>query len=312
MSQKNIIWFKELKIKDIPIAGGKGASLGEMSSFMPVPDGFIVTAQAYGEFVKNVQDEIFTLLKKLNVEDSLKLEEASQNIQEIILKTDIPADIVEDIKKNYEKLKGFVAVRSSATAEDLPNASFAGQQATFLNVNGTDKVIKAVKECWASLFTARAIYYRETNKFKHEDVLIAVVVQKMVNSQKAGVLFTVNPVNNNHDEIIIEGAFGLGEMVVSGQLTPDMYLVNKKDLTIKEKNINEQEFGLFRDKKGNNVKLKNKNPADSVLKDKEVIELAKLAIKIENHYKKPQDIEWAVGDDNKIYILQSRPITTLK
>jgi pyruvate,water dikinase len=308
----NIYWFKELKIKDIPIAGGKGASLGEMSSLMPVPDGFVVSAQAYGRFVKNVQDEIFAILKKLDADDSLRLEAASQEIQEIILKTDMPADIVEDIEKNYSKIDGFVAVRSSATAEDLPTASFAGQQATFLNVKGVDNVVKAVKECWASLFTGRAIYYRVTNKFKHEDVLIAVVVQKMVNSQKAGVLFTVNPVNNNHDEIIIEGAFGLGELVVSGQITPDMYLVDKKKMEIKEKMINEKEVGLFRNAKGDNVKMNIKNPIEQVLTDKEIIELSKLALKIEQHYKKPQDIEWAVGDDKKIYILQSRPITTLK
>lgn len=312
MQHKNIIWFKDLKIKDIPVAGGKGASLGEMYDLMPVPDGFVVTAQAYEKSVQDIKNKIFPKLNKLDVENSAKLEKTAKDIQKIIFSTKVPKDILDDIKKEYNKIKDFVAVRSSATAEDLPEASFAGQQATFLNIKGTDKVIEAVRKCWASLFTARAIYYRVVNNFKHEDVLIAVVVQKMVNSQKAGVMFTINPITNMKHELIIEGSFGLGEMVVSGQVTPDLYIVDKDTLKIKEKTINEQEFGLFRDAKGNNVKKKVPNPAEQVLPDKLIKDLAILGIAIEKHYGKPQDIEWAVDEDNKIYILQSRPITTLK
>jgi phosphoenolpyruvate synthase/pyruvate phosphate dikinase len=307
----NIIWFKDLSIKDIDVAGGKGASLGEMYDLMPVPDGFVVSAQAYEKFAEDIKNKIFPILN-IDVEDSAKLEKASKDVQKIILDKKIPQDIIDDIKNEYKKLGGFVACRSSATAEDLPEASFAGQQATYLNVKGDDNVIDAVKKCWASLFTARAIYYRVVNNFKHEDVLIAVVVQKMVNSQKAGVMFTVNPITNMKTEIVIEGAFGLGEMVVSGEITPDLYIVDKNKLEIKQKNVNEQEIGLFRDKKGNNVKMKVKNPAEQVLSDKQIRDLAILGVAIEKHYKKPEDIEWAVDEDDKIYILQSRPITTLK
>ena len=306
------VWFKDIKIKDIPRAGGKGASLGEMYDLMPIPNGFIITAQTYEKFAENIKDKIFAKLKNLNVEDSAKLEQVSKDIQKIILSAKVPKDILDSIKREYETLKGFVAVRSSATAEDLPQASFAGQQASFLNVNGTSKVLEAVRKCWASLFTARAIYYRTANKFNHEDVLIAVVVQKMVNSKTAGVMFSVNPVNNNRNEIVIEASFGLGEMVVSGQVTPDMYIVDKKKLSIIQKNINEQEFGLFRDEKGNNIKKRIENPGAQVISDKIIRDLAILSVAIEEHYKKPQDIEWAVDDDGKIYILQSRPITTLE
>jgi pyruvate, water dikinase len=308
---KNILWFNELTIKDIDKAGGKGASLGEMCNFMPVPEGFVVTAQAYESFINQIKKDVFDLLKQIKIEDSEQLDRVAKDIRDIILKTQIPTELKKEIETNYNKLKGFVAVRSSATAEDLPDASFAGQQDTYLNVKGAEQVIDSVRKCWASLFTARAIYYRETNKFKHEDVLIAVVIQRMVNSESAGVLFTVNPVTNNRSELIIEGAFGLGEMVVSGQLTPDMYLIDKKSLEIKEKNINEQEIGLFRDNNGQNVKKSIDDPSKQVLSDEHIIELSRLAIKIEQHYKKPMDIEWAV-DQGKVYILQARPITTLR
>lgn len=308
----NIVWFRDLSKKDIGIAGGKGASLGEMYDMMPIPNGFVVTAQAYERFVKELNKQIFAKLDALDTEDSAALEKTSEEIQELIKKTEIPADIIKDIKEEYAKINDFVAVRSSATAEDLPEASFAGQQATYLNVKGADKVVEAVRKCWASLFTARAIYYRETNKFKHEEVLIAVVVQKMVNSQTAGVMFTVNPITNMHTEIVIEGSFGLGEMVVSGQVTPDLYIVDKNTLKIKQKNINEQEIGLFRDENGNNVKRQVEEPGAQVVDDQHVKDLADLGIAIEKYYGKPQDIEWAIDEDGKIYIVQSRPITTLK
>jgi pyruvate, water dikinase len=312
MVKENITWFKDLTIKDIEKAGGKGASLGEMLSLVPIPDGFVITAQAYEDFVNQVKNDIFDLIKMINIEDSSQLDKIAKDIRDIILKTEVPEELKKEIEKTYNELKGFVAVRSSATAEDLPEASFAGQQDTYLNVKGAEEVIDSVRKCWASLFTARAIYYRETNKFKHEEVLIAVVIQRMINSKSAGVMFTVNPVNEDRNEMIIEGAFGLGEMVVSGQITPDMYLITKDNLEIKEKNINEQETGLFRSPDGGNEKKAIENPSDQVLSDEHIIELSRLGLKIEKHYKKPMDIEWAVGEDNKMYIVQARPITTLK
>jgi len=309
--EKNILWFKDISIKDIPLVGGKGASLGELFEVAPIPNGFVVTSHAFADFLKPIKAKIMGILDILDVEDTKKLDKASAEIKELIMEEEMPEDVKKDIIKAYENLRGFVAVRSSATAEDLPTASFAGQQDTYLNVK-EDDLLESVQKCWASLFNARAIYYREKNNFKHEDVLIAVVIQKMVDSQKAGVMFTANVVTNSKDEIIIEGAFGLGEAVVSGQVTPDYYLVDKKTESIKEKNINTQEFGLFRKKDGGVEKITIKNPEDSVLTDLEVKELAKLGLKIEKHYKHPQDIEWAVDEKGKICVLQSRPVTTLR
>jgi len=309
--EKDILWFKDISITDIPLVGGKGASLGELFEVAPIPDGFVITAQAFDHFLSPIKEKIMDILDILDVEDTKKLDKASHEIKELILEKEFPLELKKEILRSYGSLQGFVAVRSSATAEDLPTASFAGQQDTYLNIKKED-LLESVQKCWASLFNSRAIYYREKNNFKHEDVLIAVVVQKMVDSQKAGVMFTANVVTNVKSEIIIEGAFGLGEAVVSGQVTPDYYLVDKKTESIKEKNINIQEFGLFRKKDGGVEKITIKNPEDSVLTDLEVKELTKLGLKIEKHYKHPQDIEWGIDGKGKIYILQSRPITTLK
>ncbi len=315
----SVLWFKDITKKDVGIVGGKGASLGEMSSRFPIPGGFCITAQAYEKEVANIQDELMKKLK-IDINDPKQLEKASKEIEKLILATKMNKELEKEIITNYEKLANhtapntpFVAVRSSATAEDLPEASFAGQQATLLNVKGNAEVIKAVKECWASLFTERAIYYREINNFKHEDVLISVVVQQMVDSEKAGVMFTVNPVTKNYDELLIEGSFGLGETVVSGQITPDSFFIDKKKLDIKQRNVAEKTWGLFRDReneKGGNVRKEIDNPNEQVLTDAQLKELAKIGIAIEKHYNKPMDIEWAVYK-GKIYILQARPITTL-
>ena len=307
--KKNILWFRDVSITDIPLVGGKGASLGEMFDIAPIPDGFVVSAQAFEKFLKPIKKKIMDILDIVDIEDTEKLDKASEEIREIIMREDMPDDIKEDIMENYKNLRGFVAVRSSATAEDLPEASFAGQQDTYLNVNEKD-LLNSVQKCWASLFTSRAIYYREINKFKHDEVLIAVVIQKMVDSKKAGVLFTANVVSNSKEEIIIEGAFGLGESVVSGQVTPDYYLIDKNTEKLKEKNISNKAIGFFRKKEGGVEKRSIENPTARVLSDKQLKELTKIGLKIEQHYKHPQDIEWAI--DDKVYILQSRPITTLK
>lgn len=308
-----ILWFKDVFKNDLPIVGGKGANLGEMFEHFPIPNGFCITVNAYQQFLKEnkLDKKIFPLLSNLDSEDTRKLDNVSKKIENIILKAKMSKAVEKEILANYRKMKNFVAVRSSATAEDLPTASFAGQQATFLNVKGEKEFLDAVKKCWASLFTSRAIYYRNTNSFDHEKVLISVVVQEMVDSEKAGVMFTVNPVTKNPEEMIIEGSFGLGEMVVSGQVTPDSYIVNKKSMKLTMKNIGDKKLAMIR-KDGKNIikNLSEKESNEQVLTEKEVKELALLGKKIEQHYGKPQDIEWAVYK-GKIYILQSRPITTL-
>lgn len=333
----DIAWFRELSNKDVGIAGGKGASLGEMfNSSMPIPPGFVVTAQAYEKFITKtgIADKMYALLKDLDVENNTLLQERAKKVQSIILKTKMPEDIKKEIIEAYkyvtvkEAAKGgkegleaaksgeapYVAVRSSATAEDLPGYSFAGQQATYLNIKGANALVEAVQKCWASLFTARAIYYRIKNNFEHSKVLIAVVVQRMVNSEKAGVMFTVNPVSNNEQEVLIEAGYGLGETVVSGAINPDQYIVDKQSNEIKKTKVNKQAWMLVLDAAtAKNVKkdVELEKQEARVLTEYEIMELAKLGKKIEEHYKKPQDIEYAIEGSN-IYIVQSRPITTLK
>ena len=303
--------FDELSKADVDIAGGKGASLGEMfNAGFPVPDGFVVTADAFRLFIEKnmLKDKIEDLLENLDVEDSTSLRNASEKIQELIKNSEMPDTLKDEIKKNYSDIDDYVAVRSSATAEDLPNASFAGQQATFLNVRGSDNVVNAVKDCFASLFTARAIYYREKNNFDHMKVALAAVVQKMVDSKKAGVIFSVNPINKNYNEMVIEGAFGLGEAVVGGEITPDSFIIDKNSNDIKNKKIATKTWGYFREN-GRTEKKDIDYGHLQVLDDSELKELIRLTKMIENHYGCPQDIEWAI--DDKVYIGQSRPITTL-
>ena len=330
---KTISWFKEISKDNISIVGGKGANLGEMYNMeMPVPPGFIVNAETYKDFIErtNIKNKITQILSGLNVENNEELQNKANEVQKLIIATEIPDDIKEEVIDAYESMgisdektdasdlvkkseDVFVAVRSSATAEDLPEASFAGQQATFLNIKGNDDLVKAVRACWASLFTARAIYYRVKNNFDHMQVLIAVVVQKMVNSDKAGVTFSVNPSTNNENEIVVEACFGLGEAIVSGSVNPDSYIIDKNTMEIKSKDIKEQEWAYVRDETGKTVKktiIEDKRGI-KILKDEEIIELAEIAKKLEDHYNKPQDIEWAIEKD-KIYVVQTRPITTIK
>ena len=331
-------WFDELSKDSIPIAGGKGANLGEMfQAGFPVPPGFVITADAYWDFLNETGalEEINESLNQLNVEDNNNLQNIAKKIQNIILNEEIPEDIQKEITESYEKMKlgdyskiinsetseiiksgreaPLVAVRSSATAEDLPEASFAGQQESFLNVQGIKDLIHIVRECWASLFTARAIYYREKNNFPHMKVKIAVVVQKMINSVISGVAFSVNPSNANEDEIVIEAGYGLGEAIVKGEVNPDFYVVSKKDFSIKTKQVKKQERKLVRtdSERIDWVSVEANLQEAQVLVDSNITKLAKIIFDIEEHYDFPQDIEWAV-ERNKIYIVQSRPITTLK
>ena len=236
---KSIVWFEEVNKADVAVVGGKGANLGEMTNAgIPVPPGFVVTATAYFGFLAETQiaDHIRELLHGLNVDDSKQLQRVAGRVQQVILDSKLPDHLATEIKQAYAKLgRGLVAVRSSATAEDLPEASFAGQQATFLNVEGDDEVVRAVQRCWASLFNARAIFYREENHFDHLHVGIAVPVQRMVQSEQSGVMFTIEPSSNDRKTIVVEAIKGLGEAIVSGDVTPDHYAVNKETLAIARK-----------------------------------------------------------------------------
>ncbi len=318
----NIAWFEDLGKDDVAIAGGKGANLGEMvKAGLPVPPGFVVTAQAYSYFLKEsgLAERIMEILRDTDVDNNDELTKASQEIRELITSSPMPEALAKEILENYHKLsqrvgkeEEFVAVRSSATAEDLPGASFAGQQDTFLNVKG-DEVIEYVRRCWSSLFTPRAIFYREKKGFAHERVAIAVVVQKMVNAEKAGVMFSVHPATGEKDKIVIEAAWGLGEGVVSGTVTPDHYVVDKNSNKLLHKEIAMKEIMFTKDEKtGKTVKVKlpPERAGAQVLTEEEIAQLAELGKKVEEHFGSPQDIEWAY-EAGELYLLQSRPITVL-
>ncbi len=324
-SDKIILWLEELSKDDTPIAGGKGANLGELTrAGVPVPPGFVVSAKAYRRFITEtgLMDKIKNLLKDVDVSNAEELAKISQQIKNMILETPMPKDIEEAIKNAYRELgkrieieNPRVAVRSSATAEDLEQASFAGQQDTYLNVIGEDEVVKHVKKCWASLFNDRAIAYRESKGIPHDQVDMAVVVQKMVNSRSAGVMFTIHPVTGDRDKIVIESAWGLGEAVVGGKVTPDEFVVDKKTLKIIEKRIAEKNIAIEFDEKGGTrvVVLPPEKAKAPSLHDDEVITLAKYGISIEKHYNHPMDIEWAIDKEikppNNIFIVQARPET---
>ncbi|KXA91735.1 hypothetical protein AKJ57_00165 [candidate division MSBL1 archaeon SCGC-AAA259A05] len=319
---KNVVWFEELSSDDVEIAGGKGASLGEMiNADLPVPPGFAVTAQAYEKFVKEagIIDEINDLLGEVDVDDSEALKETGEKIRNIVLESKMPEDVRQDIIDAYQELSErlggevSVAVRSSATAEDMPDASFAGQQETYLHIQGNENLLKNIQRCWSSLFTDRAIFYREKNDYAHEDVLISVPVQKMVDSEKAGVLFTSHPSTGDRDQVVVEANWGLGETVVSGSVTPDTYVVDKESGEILETTIGSKEEIVVRDPEGGETAEKS-TPSEKremqVLDEEEAAELADLGRKLEKHYDRPQDAEWA-EEDGKIYLVQSRPITVL-
>ncbi len=314
-------WFEELRRTHIGIAGGKGANLGEMiSAGFPIPPGFVVTSNAYFKHLEHneLTDLIKDILVDLDVNDTKVLESASQRIKELIMSGEVPPDIRKEIIEAYKELckrEGktvYVAVRSSATAEDLPEASFAGQQKTLLNVIGEGDVVEAVKEDWASLFEPRAIFYRAQKGFDHMKVGLAAVVQKMVESTTSGVMFTVDPISEDENVLTIEGGYGLGEYIVSGTITPDTYRVNKSNLEIISKDISTQTKKLTRvGDKNESVPVEKDKQKSQKITDEQIKALAKYGIDIEKHYDFPQDIEWAI-EGEKIYITQSRPITTLK
>ncbi|MDD5081994.1 MAG: phosphoenolpyruvate synthase [Dehalococcoidales bacterium] len=319
--QKSVVWFAEVSKKDIALVGGKGANLGEMTQAeIPVPPGFIVTANAYYDFLQQskITSKLRSLLEPVDVNDSRQLQEVAAIVKQVIMEVPMPAELAEEIKKAYREMNdGPVAVRSSATAEDLPEASFAGQQRTYLNVQGEDEVVAAVQGCWASLFEPRAIFYRQQHGFDHFKVGIAVPVQKMVQSEASGVMFTLEPVTSDASKIVIEAVFGLGEAIVSGEANPDLYIVEKDALTINNKKISKQEWRLVRNPVAVDGEANIQEPLSPLVQteqkitDDDIIALAKLAKQIEDHYQFPQDIEWA-KQDNQLFIVQTRPVTTIR
>jgi pyruvate,water dikinase len=323
-----VTWFDNLRKTDIPLVGGKNANLGEMiSAGLPVPPGFAVTAYAYEKFIEetHIAKKIYEIIKETvtDINDPKQYDAASKKIRELIEKSSMPKEIENAVKLAYKELNKklnlkdvFVAVRSSATAEDLPDASFAGQQETFLNVRGVDELLENIVKCWSSLFTPRAIFYRNEKGFAHEKVFISVGVQKMVNSRAAGVMFTLNPVTGDTRHIVIEGTHGLGEAVVSGSVTPDDFIVDKVSMKIIEKRISKKTVQYIRDSQTGKT-VHGDVPVDKqeqpCVNDEEILKLAELAKRIEQHYGKPQDIEWAIDRDipfpANIFIVQSRPET---
>lgn len=318
-----IAWFKELTKEDLLLVGGKGANLGELTrAGFPVPPGFVVTVDAYRSFLKeaNLEQRIAKTLAELNVDNTEQLHEAARKIQELILQADMPDDIKKAIVGAYRELckrvgrEVPVAVRSSATAEDLPTASFAGQQASFLNVVGERKLVESVQKCWASLFTPRAIFYREKHGIDHSRTYIAVAIQQMVQAEAAGVLFTAHPTTGDRDKVVIESTWGLGESLVAGEVTPDRFVVDKSSLQIVERQISDEKRvkRIRCPKTGKTIKVEVERDkiVTQSLPDDLVKQLAEIGRKIEEHYRFPQDIEWAV-EGGKLCILQTRAVTVL-
>ncbi len=325
-----VLWLDEISADDLETVGGKGASLGELTGAgLPVPPGFVVTAGTYRSFIEDaeIDDELFAAVD-VDADDSADLAEAAERAQELILETPFPDDLREEIVASYREIgdgEAFVAVRSSATAEDLPDASFAGQQETFLNVT-EEQLLDRVRECWASLFTQRAIYYRQEQGFDHDVVNIAVVVQQMVDAEKSGVMFTSHP-STGDPTMIIEAAWGLGEAVVSGAVSPDNYVVSREDgdvdVTVADKkveHVKDEETGETVERP-----VPEEKRTERVVSDDEIDALVELGERVEDHYGNPQDVEWAIVDndeqsssssrtqsgDGEVYMLQSRPITTI-
>jgi len=315
MPQTYILPFNKISKRDVKIAGGKGASLGEMTQAkISVPPGFVIVAGAFDYFLRETDllADIQTQLKKVNYKDVNSVDKTSNTIRDMIHDQRLPKDLQNEILAAYQGAKmKYVAVRSSATAEDSTTASWAGELETYLNTTAKN-LLGRVKDCWSSLFTPRAIFYRFEKGLRNSKVSVAVVVQEMVQSEISGVAFTVHPVTKNKNQMILEAGFGLGEAIVSGQITPDSYIVDKRDFSILDINISEQKKMLVQKPGSGNV-WKNTHCEKrecQKLSGQQIIGLAQMCAAIERHYGKPQDIEWAFVK-GRFYITQSRPITTL-
>jgi phosphoenolpyruvate synthase/pyruvate phosphate dikinase len=310
-----IKFFEQISKYDIAMAGGKGASLGEMTQAgIPVPPGFVILASAFEKFLEETDlgVEVDSILHSVNHKKIHTVENASEKIKALILEAKMPSNIGAEIKKAFKKLNTkFVAVRSSATAEDSKTAAWAGQLETYLNTTERN-LLENVKKCWASLFTPRAIFYRFEKNLHKQKISVAVVVQKMIQSEVSGVAFSVHPVTQDRNQLIIEAVWGLGEALVGGQITPDSYVIEKHPWRILDKNINPQSKAIIQGRGASDIwkEIPKLQGNKQKLSDKEIIELAKLILKIENHFGFPVDVEW-VREKGKFYIVQSRPITTL-
>ncbi|MDD4995009.1 MAG: PEP/pyruvate-binding domain-containing protein [Patescibacteria group bacterium] len=306
--------FKQLSAKDVAIAGGKGASLSEMTrAKMPVPPGFVVLASAFDEFLKisDLNVEIAAILKKVNSQDIKSVEEASIKIRDLIRDAEFPEEMAREIKKSFKDLGAeFVAVRSSATAEDSAIASWAGELESYLDIT-EGRIAAAIQKCWSSLYTPRAIFYRFEKNLHERKVLVAVVVQKMIQSEVSGICFTAHPVTKDLNQMVIEAGWGLGEAIVGGIITPDTYIVDKPTLAILDVNVSRQEKMISQSTVGTReTAVPRERQTVQKISNKDIVALAKICKKIEEHYGAPQDIEWAL-EGGKFYIVQSRPITTL-
>ena len=318
-----VLSLDDLSKEEVGIAGGKGANLGEMrKAGFPVPDGFVVTTEAFELFARgnDLEKKIGWLLAKIDANNPKKLETYTSMIRLIIESSRIPKPIIEEVLAAYDRVckkagkRVPVAVRSSATAEDSRDASFAGQQATFLNVSKKDEIIASVKRCWASTYTSRAIYYRLKKGFSMNLFTTAVVIQRQIASQKAGVGFSIHPTTGDRDSVVIESVLGQGEELVSGRVTPDTFTINKRTGMIRERRIAQKKRMKVTNKRGEGlaeVAIPRRLRQAQSLKSSELLELWSLARKLEAHYNHPQDFEWAVEDDGTLYLLQTRPVTVL-
>jgi len=341
--------FKKISQKDTSLVGGKAANLGEMTKAkIPVPPGFVVLASAFEEFLKetDINVEIRAMWNRINIEDIESVEENSEIIRALILKEKMPEEIEKEIFNSYDNLHEYcsnktristrikkrirdnfyIAVRSSATAEDSKIDSWAGELETYLNTT-KENLIENIKKCWTSLYTPRALFYRVKRGLKRKKVSVAVVVQKMIQSEISGVCFTIHPVTRDKNQMVIEAVWGLGEALVSGQVTPDTYIIEKSQIPnsndqsnpksqiprikILDINLSKQEKMIARSKKATKeIPVPKSKQSKQKLSEKQIKELADLCLKIEKHYKSPQDIEWAL-ENGKFYIVQTRPVTTL-
>lgn len=306
--------FSDLNKKDTNIAGGKGASLGEMTQAdIPVPNGFVVLSTTFDYFLHktDLTQEIDAILKTVDHKAIHTVENASEKIRGLIENQPVPEEITKEITKEFAKLDSeFVAVRSSATAEDGAEHAWAGQLDSFLNTD-SETLLNNVRKCWSSLFTPRAIFYRFEKGLHGTNISVAVVVQKMIQSEVSGIAFSVHPVTEDRNQLIIEAGYGLGEAIVSGSITPDSYVIEKEPRNILDVNVADQRKGLFRSKTGNKWSvIGSETGSRQKLSNEQILELSDIILKIENHYGFPCDIEWA-HKDGRFYIVQSRPITTL-
>jgi pyruvate,water dikinase len=309
-----VLWFDALSRGDTPIAGGKGANLGELTrAGLPVPPGFVITAAAFHASLESIRPRLTELWRLIDPDDPESLAARSEELKQLVRHVEIPAPVRAALLTAYRRLgkDRAVAVRSSATSEDTAATSFAGMHETFTNIAGEEAVLDRVRECWSSAYGQRVVAYRRSQGLSEEPTL-AVVVQEMVDSARSGVLFTVDPSTGDRDRLVIEGAFGLGEVVVGGQVEPDTYVVDKRRLRILEVRIGHKDFQIIREGHGKErrVELSPEEAGRRVLKDEEVLELARLGLRVEQHYGSPQDVEWAESG-GRLFLVQSRPITTL-